>query len=466
MSNSPDSKREALLNWLAAGCDERVIRHPQTGDIKYHLDPLGGAQLHYRGSCTAGVLTEDVYPAALEAVDRIERGSMAGWADEQRRRIEELVPTGVPFDTFFAPSGTDLLYYPLLFARTLSTRPILNLLSCPEELGSGSRHAVSGQFFSERAANGQALQPGKPVHQGLLGEVIEMQARSEDGRIRNRHDDIHQLLDAHTDKQVIVHLVFGSKSGIKDDLDIIAHRPNVMWTVDLCQFRADPELIGRLLGQGVLVLITGSKFYHAPPFCGALLAPKSLGDRLVNRVAEAASGLAPVLAQSDLPERYASFRSMLPMEENPGSRLRWECALHEMEAISAYPRSEVDAAIREWNEEVGRLLGHHAEFELIPDQAKTNDSIISFRIKSAGRYLNKKEMQAVHRIFCTADWSAQGLFKRVFIGQPVTYGERSFLRVALGSRGVRHRLSGGDTRAEDALMLDLLAQTSRDFMAS
>lgn len=466
MPSEMEPQLDELRRWMSQGCDERVLPHPATGDIRYHLNPLVSEGLHYRGSCTAGVLTPDVMEVALNAVARIREGDSAGWADEQRRGLEKLVSTQAAFDTWFAPSGTDLLYYPLLFARSLSSRPLLNLLSCPEELGSGSRQAVAGQFFSSRTANGGKSNPGEAVHPALRGEVIELPARSSDGRIQSRKEEIHRLLDAHPDHQAIVHLVFGSKSGIQDDLDVIRQRPNVLWTVDLCQFRADPDLIGHLLGQGALVLITGSKFYHAPPFCGALLTPSGMLGPSMETMPELFESLGSILAKSDVPPSFPAIRAALPLEENPGSRLRWACALHEMESINTHSRSTIDDAIRHWNREFVRLMQRHPEFELIPDQSLTNDSIISFRVSVDGVYLNQAALKEIHRILCTTEWGAETPFRRVFIGQPVTYGERSFLRVAIGSRDVRRRIEGERSQAADARLLELLAETSRSWVAS
>lgn len=43
--------------------------------------------------------------------------------------------------------------------------------------------------------------------------------------------------------------------------------------VDACQLRLEAEDIADYAALGFLTLITGSKFYCAPPFCGAVLFP-------------------------------------------------------------------------------------------------------------------------------------------------------------------------------------------------
>lgn len=43
--------------------------------------------------------------------------------------------------------------------------------------------------------------------------------------------------------------------------------------VDACQLRSEEENIRKYVSLGFLTLVTGSKFYCGPPFCGAVLFP-------------------------------------------------------------------------------------------------------------------------------------------------------------------------------------------------
>ncbi|CAN0520998.1 unnamed protein product, partial [Laminaria digitata] len=43
--------------------------------------------------------------------------------------------------------------------------------------------------------------------------------------------------------------------------------------VDACQLRSEAENIRKYAALGFLTLVTGSKFYCGPPFCGAVLFP-------------------------------------------------------------------------------------------------------------------------------------------------------------------------------------------------
>lgn len=443
---------------LVRGGDERIEpKERSAGRNRYNLNPLDPEGLFYRGSCTCGVLSEDTLNTMGQLYERfIEDGDEDIWADEQRSRIQKIMDPSGRSEVFFGPSGTDLLYYPLLFARSFSSRPILNILSCPEELGSGSRLAVAGKGFSLKTASGASQDKGALLHPDLGGEVVELPARTHEGHIRDRKSDIRSLIQLHSDKTVIVHLVFGSKSGIKDDLDVIESHPNVIWTVDLCQFRADPELIESLLSRGAMILITGSKFYQAPPFCGALLVPKTWADSLNEVSKDAAAGLSEIFVKSDIPGRFQSFRHCLKWSKNPSSRMRWECALTEMEACHSISRQEIDATIDEWNQVVCSAIEQHDQLDLIPDQAKTNASIVSFRVRDQRGFLGGPALKQLFDRLTMGNWEAELGYKRLFIGQPVCYGDKWFIRVALGSRSARLASGRAENWSTDVRMVNLM----------
>ena len=65
------------------------------------------------------------------------------------------------FDVVFAPSGSDLAYLPLIFSEILDPeKEKLVLLTCPEELGSGSQMAFLGKYFGNKNQFGKELDKG------------------------------------------------------------------------------------------------------------------------------------------------------------------------------------------------------------------------------------------------------------------------------------------------------------------
>jgi hypothetical protein len=180
---------------------------------------------------------------------------------------------------------------------------------------------------------------------------------------------------------IIGNLVFGSKSGIKDDLAIIDEfKEGIMWVVDMCQFRTDRKLIYELISKGAMISITGSKFYQAPPFCGALLVPKYWSEKIKDKDASILETYNSLFTSYDYPLEFEKMRKNLPEFKNIGLRLRWEIALCEMESFLAFPQEKSNALIRRWNQVVIGRLAQSDLFRLMPDIELTNDSIISFMV--------------------------------------------------------------------------------------
>lgn len=278
---------------------------------------------------------------AREFLGRYDTLDYASLVEEQSFRLKNLLGSAHndPFDVFFGPSGTDLAYLPTLFQRLLHPdKTIIQLMSCPEELGSGSKEVAAAKLFGRQNQFGQALEKGAPIDPTAPEPtVVELAARDAEGNVLDRRDQIVQFIEDNPTAAIIGSLVFGSKSGIKDDLDVIEdYGDHVMWVVDLCQLRVDPSLLHDLLDGGAMVMLTGSKFFQAPPFCGALLVPRQLTERL--RLAEDRTGasVAPfgqIFSSHDVPWGLDNVRQHLPEEENRGLRLRWQIALDEMESF-------------------------------------------------------------------------------------------------------------------------------------
>jgi hypothetical protein len=187
-------------------------------------------------------------------------------------------------------------------------------------------------------------------------------------------------------------------------------------------------------------MVTGSKFYQAPPFCGALLVPKLWSDSMSKLDAQAAVGLRKIFCVSDIPLVMENIRKHLIDFKNQGLRMRWEIALREMEEYMSFDSSETNALIRRWSQVVIGRLALSDSFRLMPDIELTNDSIVSFMVLDNGRALNNRELKNLFDRIITE--SHEGLlgFDRVFIGQPVQYGDKSFIRLAIGSYSVRKQM--------------------------
>lgn len=454
---------------LVSGCDERIALRPETDANQYHLNPSKYDGLLMRGSCTCGTLTPDGQRSADRFMMEYRSEEDANWIRHQTKRMQALFDGGLgdEFHIYYGPSGSDMMYWPLLMQSMLHPgQTITNIVSCPEELGSGSILAAEGKFYANTNQFGAQVPKGGLVTQNLLVDVQFLPAREASGHIADRKQAIRDIIAARPGQPIVGNLVFGSKSGITDDLDIIDEfREGVMWVVDLCQFRTHRGLIHELLSKGVMLMVTGSKFYQAPPFCGALLVPKFWTELLVGQPAHHLQEYGKLFSAADAPPDLPQLRTIWPEYANVGLRLRWEIALDEMEAYLAIPQEETDALIRRWSRVVIGRLALSDRFGMMPDMERTNDSIVSFTVSAAGRELNYDELKLLFDRMVLGTHSGFKGYHRVFLGQPVRYGARSFIRLAIGSHSIRKLLADFDP-FNDLHLVDLIEQLAIELFES
>ena len=127
------------------------------------------------------------------------------------------------------PSGSDAEYIPLLIAQELNKgKKIGNIVTCNEEVGSGTYNASGGLFFSDVEpipgfTNGN-VKNGDPL-EGLTEQVEAIwaiDARKSDGSVKSDiKEEISQILQERCKEKDVVpilHWVVGSKTGIIDQI--------------------------------------------------------------------------------------------------------------------------------------------------------------------------------------------------------------------------------------------------------
>jgi hypothetical protein len=432
----------SLKNLLTSGCDERIIFPDGSNHNNYFMNPFNYTGLISRGSCTCGSLNRETYNILKDIkIIRFENNfdEIVQIHAKQLKKLFHL-PGKPDFEIFFAPSGSHLVYYQLLFSALLypENQPI-NFLTCPEELGSGTQIAAHGKHFSVLNQFGESISINSDISENIQPKVVMLPARDKAGHIVDNRAKLKQLISKYKGLPKIVSLVFGSKSGIEDNLFIIdeIEATNTIWTVDLCQFRNKKDLINSLLSKGYILLITGSKFYQAPPFCGALLVPKDICNRLVECKAAPAKEFKNIFSKYDIPECLPEIRKQLRDYKNLGLHLRWKCALHEMIEYDKIGEEKTYSMILKWNEFINKTLRNSEYFDLMPDMELTNKTIISFRLKKNGHYFDNSELKNLFKNIVSKNHPEVEGFDRVFIGQPVKYETGSFLRLAISSFNVR-----------------------------
>jgi hypothetical protein len=142
---------------------------------------------------------------------------------------------------------------------------------------------------------------------------------------------------------------------------------------------------------------TGSKFLRAPPFCGAVLVPGRIMERLILTDVDMPAGLRHFMSCNEVPPALADWRSALKPVDNVGLALRWVAALEEMEPFLEIPVQVRDLAMSAWHDGVVQLIGKYQE-QLVHMEniGNTITTIVSVRLRrKKGGYLNVNDSKKV-----------------------------------------------------------------------
>ena len=181
--------RKKLEGYMQTGCDERIYLDSK-GVTIYCINPLLYEGRINRGSCTCGSFSEENEAEMYRLLSRNleEKDNYEALLKEQTAKLKEQLnyPGEDKFEIFYGASGTYLVYFPIIFASILyPNRPILNILSCPEELGSGTLYAVRGEYYANYNQFEEAVPRGQKVWPGFNIKVLHLDARDIDGNIIN-----------------------------------------------------------------------------------------------------------------------------------------------------------------------------------------------------------------------------------------------------------------------------------------
>ena len=347
---------------MATGGDARLSIDPATGLNHYGCSHRPRPWAITFASSTASSLSERGFAGAEKARLSLLAGALHGQLEAAASALDAGIQDrlaahfGLHADegVVLAPSGTDCELYALALA-TLAPggRPVGNILIAPEETGSGVPLAAMGCHFANDTARGVAVTGGALI-EGFTAHtlVANVPMRDAEGHVRAPADvDAETCRVAHemrrAGRHVLLHRLDLSKTGLlAPGLDALEQAcqpdaatgdcPDVV--VDACQARLDPARVRAYLDRGWMVMVTGSKFFTGPPFCGALLLPAGVRRRL-DGPRPVPVGLGDYSYRSAWPAGHAL--AALPDGHNIGLILRWWAALSEMAAFSAIPHAVV-----------------------------------------------------------------------------------------------------------------------------
>ncbi len=217
MNNQTLSTEIPPFEQLVVGGGDDRLDLLTSGKNKYNVDPNDFRGVLNRASCTCSPFTPLGYEAARALYERLSPEVFDEVRGEHTRKIKNLInyASHDRFHVFYAPSGSDLCYYPLMFSRLIHPdKDIFNVITCPEELGSGSLAAYNGKSFFNRNQFGEVIEKGEPLSDDLTIKSETFPARSKDGTIVNHwHKIIDVIHDNYLDYSVNANLVIGSSPG-------------------------------------------------------------------------------------------------------------------------------------------------------------------------------------------------------------------------------------------------------------
>ena len=431
---------------LVQGGDDRLTLDPATGLNRYGCAPRPQPHVTAYASCTASSISSAAFAAAgacrMTLLEEAMRQPPAAVLNTAAQNIANALlhhfGLEAMADAMLVASGTDAaLLVTALIAAEHPGAPLTSILMSPSETGSGVPHAVQGKHFSFCTASGDIVEKGSPL-EGLPGSPALRTIALRDSQARPRPTaDIEAectaaVAEAAARGHAVLHAIDGSKTGLTaPGLATLkrlraAHGPRLTVIIDACQVRIEPALIKAYIEQGFIVLVTGSKFFAAPGFCGAVLVPNA--KRLASQTP---AGL----------NAYATATDGMIARRCPGLLLRWTAALDSMRRFATLPAAAVRDSIDQLGARTRALLMRNPRLRLIeaprPEGAGWSDrsSVLTFAVRNdAEEWMSADTLRPLY-----LDLAAAGCQ----IGQPVCLGSAPFggLRIAFSA----DQLIAGDT---------------------
>lgn len=446
------SLSDFLVSQLATESDCRsLIGHD--GFTKYN-STLKKNRIVPLGSCTASSLHNEDFEDLVKKLKDFDEDDLTSietqrelWDGVRQDFVRILNINKDENWVVFVPSGTDAeaLISSVILKSDGSDR-LNNVVVAPLEVGSGTSFACGGKAFSEHSPDGSRWSIGDDIIPEISQKTVVygVELRSSKGDISPMallEGEINGIFrnSVEQHQSVAVHIVAGSKTGAHAPSSDFISRiedvgyPRLHIIVDAAQGRFSRKGVNRSLKAGRIVSITGSKFFGAPPFCGAVIFPKSKYSNVMW-----SEEYSPLFN----PMGFEISSPNLELDPRNGVLLRWMIGVSNMNKYYS-----TDPAYRlkvlKWfeNDAVQIINGfeslHYMEPQFFsPDEENrllaTNKTIHTFQVSVGGTKLGYDELKSIH-----ASLIDRNRFEGISLGQPVLLSSesgKSALRIALGSR--------------------------------
>jgi hypothetical protein len=250
-------------------------------------------------------------------------------------------------EIIFSPSGTDSSLQIAAITQIISDKEITHILVASDETGSGVASALQGCHFENTTALNYPSKKGDKIEGFRDVNLIKIPFRDENGALKSSNQLDEEVFNAVSQtkdlgRHVVLHTMDQSKLGYQAPSDEFIKKLNTLENlsiqiiVDGSQLRLDPKDIQNYLNKGYIVTITGSKFFTGPPYCGALILPKSVNDLIHSAKNPLPKGLTKYYNHSDWPTSWFCSNE-LSDGYNYGSYMRWNAAIVEMDRYYKTP---------------------------------------------------------------------------------------------------------------------------------
>jgi hypothetical protein len=479
------------------GCNSAIIINPETQLNSYFTAPFYRPDIISRSSSTTSFATEGAFAHAEQVRQKLLKahchGNLESYSNHvttMRDRLALLLQLSAcsqEIYSMFTPSGTDAELFISLMAllrhhdwkRGLRRSKCLvtNIILADGEIGSRSLAAGSGYHFNDVIPSDECVHVGTMIKEfdAQLINMVSIPARDYKTGSVLAYDYLEKkieqiLIDAVSDDQIVVlHLVHYSKTGIETPRFSFVQRMKKQYgrslivVVDAAQTRFKRSMIHTYLDNNFFVIVTGSKFYGAPSFCGAVMMPQSEVSQFLS--AESPSyvpeGFTQFFTQDDCDARLYGLRKSLGLWKNYGMVMRWEMALFEMEKIYSLSHNERAFICQQWVIGLKKLIATIENIEAFEEKNSIRDlsgekslfgdisTIVPVRLHNpfTKKYFDGNSLKYIHGLMMqdlslylpdnATDEERTSVAKKYLIGQPVIIasGRNGFgvLRIALSA---------------------------------
>lgn len=322
---------------------------------KYGCRPFPRPAAFTFASSTATSVSNYAFDKAEKARSILINRSLSNTIENATNEYSELLKSNLrnalsiddDCDIIFSPSGTDSSLQIAAITQIITTKEITHVLVGSEETGSGVPAALKGLHFEKTTALGIPITKGDQIDGFRDVEVAPIPFRDENGSLKSSYQIDTEVFDAvskanKTGRHVVLHAIDQSKLGYQSPSSELIEKINTIENlslqiiVDGAQLRLDVKDINNYLNKGYILMVTGSKYFTGPPYAGALIVPKQVGDAIESVKAILPAGLTEYFNHYDWPASWECSKH-LSDGFNYGTYMRWNAAIVEMKRYFETP---------------------------------------------------------------------------------------------------------------------------------